>query len=119
MELADGNTQQGSFPQDFPEQGIAKNVNCAQSRCGAHTRRTRGVGDQARTQALVAACDTRERRARSRARCLQTDQREEDRGVAETLGRSEPPPQNRRLSLRALDAHLLYKPSRQELAEIT
>ena len=52
-------------------------------------------------------------------RRLQTDKREENRGVPQTIGRTKFTPQDRRLSLGAVDADLLHQPRRQNFAEST
>src|SRR3981081_188791 len=48
---------------------------------------------------------------------VQTNEREEDRGLAQALSRTQFAPQGRRLSLGAFDADVLYQPRRQDLAE--
>ena len=60
---------------------------------------------------------TRERCARSATRRLQADKSKEDRGFAQALGGTQFASQVGRLSLRALDADILYQPCRQGLAE--
>src|SRR6202022_14511 len=47
----------------------------------------------------------------------ESDEREEDRGLAQALSRTQFAPQGRRLSLGALDADVLYQPRRQDLAK--
>src|SRR5438874_10565234 len=59
-------------------------------------------------QAMVATGDTGKRRARSETRRLQADECEENRGVAQALGRTYFAPQGRRLSLGAVDADFPY-----------
>src|SRR5258706_1509525 len=68
-------------------------------------------------KALVAARDPGERCARSATRRLQADKPKEDRGFAQALGGTQVASQGGRLSLRALDADILYQPCRQDLAE--
>src|SRR5437868_7129947 len=68
-------------------------------------------------EALVATGDPRKRCPRSQAWRLQTNKREEDCGVTETIGRAQFAPQGRGLSLGAFDADLLYQPRRQDAAE--
>src|SRR5437667_9127894 len=68
-------------------------------------------------ETLVATGDPRKRCPRSQARRLQTNKREEDCGVAETIGRAQFAPQGRGLSLGAFDADVLYQPRRQDAAE--
>src|SRR5262252_3856125 len=67
--------------------------------------------------ALVAARYGEERRARSRSRGVQAHQCKENCHVAEAFGGTQRAPEIRRLSLRAIDADLLYQPRRQEAAE--
>src|SRR5215831_19957013 len=67
--------------------------------------------------ALVAARHRKERRARSRSRGVQAHQCKENCHVAEALGGTQRAPKIRGLSLRAIDADLLYQPRRQEPAE--
>src|SRR5690242_14473311 len=66
---------------------------------------------------LVTARDARERRAGPEAGRVQADQREEDRLIVEAFGRALVASQVRRLSLRTLDADVLYQPRRQDPAE--
>ena len=68
-------------------------------------------------KALVAARHPGERRARSATRRLQADKSKEDRVFAQALGGTQFASQGGRLSLRALDADVLYQPCRQELVE--
>src|SRR3954462_8034282 len=77
---------------------------------GAQEHQTR------RTEALVAARDQGERRARPQTRRVQADQREEDRDFVEALGRAQRAPQDRRLPLGAVDADVLHQPRRQDAA---
>jgi hypothetical protein len=74
---------------------------------------------EAIAKALVAARDAGKRCARSQTRGFQTDRSEEDRGFAQALRGAQFAPQDRRLSIRALDADVLYQPRRQDVAEIT
>ena len=76
-------------------------------------------GEENVEQTMVAAGHPGKRRARSQARRLQTDKREENRGVAQAIGGTQFAPQGRRLSLGAVDADLLYQPRRQDIAENT
>src|SRR5437868_9391614 len=68
-------------------------------------------------ETLVATGDPRKRCPRSQARRLQTNKREEDCGVTETIGRAQFAPQGRCLSLGAFDADVLYQPGRQDAAK--
>src|SRR6266700_5420951 len=68
-------------------------------------------------EALVAARDKGERRARPEAWRVQIDQREGDRGLAKAFSRTQRAPQDRRLSLGAIDADILHQPRRQDAAE--
>src|SRR5229473_2589814 len=78
-------------------------------------QKTRDQKDIVKT--LVAARHRAKRCARSQARRLQADRSEENRGITKALGGTEFAPQDRRLSLGALDADLLYQPCRQGPAE--
>jgi hypothetical protein len=68
-------------------------------------------------KALVATRDPGERRARSQARCLHAAGSKADRSIAQALGGTQLAPQDRRLSLGAVDADVLYQPRRQDLAQ--
>jgi hypothetical protein len=68
-------------------------------------------------EAMVAASHPGKRCTRSEARRLHADQREEDRGVAEAIRRTQFAPQIGRVSIGAVDADLLYQPRRKDLAE--
>jgi len=66
--------------------------------------------------ALVGACDARKRCARSRPRRLHQARSKAHRGVAETIGGTQPPAQSRSVPLGAVDADLLHQSRRQESA---
>src|SRR5260370_41536600 len=66
---------------------------------------------------MVAARHKGKRRTGSEAWRLQTDRPEENRGIAQALGGTKFAPQDRRLSLGAVDAVVLYQPCRQDAAE--
>src|SRR5262249_55840748 len=76
-----------------------------------------GPDQECIAKTLVATRDTRKRRARPQARRVQADQREENRGFAQALRRTELAPQVRRLSVGAIDVDLLHQSRRQDLAE--
>src|SRR6266542_491700 len=101
MELTHDRTTKGS------------NAQISQKTHGA----TKDQHEEVVTQALVTAGHAGKRRARSRARRVQTDQCEEDRGFTQAVRGTQFTPQDRRLSLGALDADLLYQPRRQEFAQ--
>src|SRR6185312_8094321 len=73
-------------------------------------------GAQGNIKTLVAARDTRERRARLAGRGVQADQRKENRRVAQTFGGAQQAPQVRRLSFGAVDADVLYQSRREKPA---
>ena len=66
--------------------------------------------------ALVGACDARKRCARSRPRRLHQARSKAHRGVAETIGGTQPPAQNRSIPFGAVDVDLLHQSRRQEPA---
>src|SRR5262245_5404568 len=65
---------------------------------------------------MVPARHRAERRARSQARRLHLEGPRADRGLAQALGRAQPAPQVRSLSLGDVDADVLSQPCRQDAA---
>jgi len=95
----------------------SKNTRKTTVRKASSARRKSSPKKEGVAKALVAASNAGKRRARSETRRLQANQREENRSIAQALGGTKFTPQDGRLSLRALDADLLYQPRRQDLAE--
>src|SRR6185437_5952370 len=99
--IDDGRTQEEIFAQNH----------------SAQENNAQGSNKKGRAKALVAARYPRKRCARPEGWRVQADQRQENRGIAEAIGRTQLPPQIRRLPLGAIDAGVLYQSRRKEFAE--
>src|SRR5712672_1427946 len=105
--VGDGSTSQNVNTQDGPKGSNPK------GRYGASEDRRK----EGRAKALVAARDAGKRCARSQGGRVQTEEREEDRVIAQAVRGAQLAPQDGRLPLRAVDADLLYQSRRQDPAK--
>src|SRR5258705_8671432 len=105
--VGDGSSSQNVNTQDGPKGSNPK------GRYGASEDRRK----EGRAKALVAARDAGKRCARSQGGRVQTDEREEDRVIAQAVRGAQLAPQDGRLPLRAVDADLLYQSRRQDPAK--